>query len=131
MSAKMMNRLFPFGVALIALLMGLGAVWPGGLFLTKYEGDTLHLMQILARMEAGQTPHIDFSTPIGAMAFWPMVALISWAGLGFGAAFIWSQVLVAAVVGLTMIYAGLPAQTRAASFGPSRRFDPDPVAGAW
>ena len=83
---------------LLALLVALGgaAVLKGGLYIGKHEGDTLHLMQIVFRMADGQVPHLDFMTPIGALAFWPIALLVK-AGFGIGAAILWSQVLVAAV----------------------------------
>lgn len=82
---------------LIAVLVAMGgaAVFKGGLYIGKHEGDTLHLMQIVFRLTDGQTPHRDFMTPIGALAFWPIAMLVK-AGFGIGMAIIWSQVLVAA-----------------------------------
>jgi len=76
--------------------MGAAAILKGGLYIGKFEGDTLHLMQIVFRMADGQTPHLDFMTPIGALAFWPIAMLVK-AGLGIGMAVIWSQVIVAFV----------------------------------
>lgn len=83
---------------LIALgaVMGATAVLKGGLYIGKHEGDTLHLMQIVFRMAEGQAPHLDFMTPIGALAFWPIAVLVK-AGLGIGMAVIWSQVIMALV----------------------------------
>lgn len=83
-------------VFLIAILGSLGgaAVLKGGLYLGKHEGDTLHLMQVVFRMAEGQVPHLDFMTPLGLMAFWPIAKLVE-AGSGIGAAVIWTQVLAA------------------------------------
>ena len=86
---------------LVLLFMGGAAVLKGGLYIAKHEGDTLHLMEIVFRMAQGQTPHIDFMTPIGALAVWPIVVLVK-LGAGIGMAVIWSQVI-AAVVFLPMI----------------------------
>ena len=44
----------------------------GGLFIARHEGDMLHLLEILFRLERGETPHLDFMTPIGAFAFLPI-----------------------------------------------------------
>lgn len=87
-----------FAAFLIVLLVALGgvAVLKGGLYIGKHEGDTLHLMQIVFRMADGQTPHLDFMTPIGGLAFWPIAILVK-AGLGIGMAIIWSQVIAAAI----------------------------------
>ena len=76
---------------LIVVLGGFG-VMKGGFFLGKHEGDTLHFLQIVMRMEAGQVPHLDFMTPIGALAFAPFAWLM---GMGFeaGDAIMWSQVI--------------------------------------
>ncbi|MEL6957970.1 MAG: hypothetical protein AAGL89_03335 [Pseudomonadota bacterium] len=76
--------------------MGGAAVLMGGLYIGKHEGDTMHLMQIVFRMADGQTPHLDFMTPIGALAFWPIALLVK-AGMGIGMAVLWSQVVVAAM----------------------------------
>ncbi|MCF2906377.1 hypothetical protein L0666_15395 [Octadecabacter sp. CECT 8868] len=90
-------------VFLIVVLVLLGgvAVLKGGLYVGKHEGDTLHLIQIVLRMADGQIPHLDFMTPIGVLAFWPIAMLVK-AGLGIGMAVIWAQVL-AAVVFLPMV----------------------------
>ena len=85
-------------VFLIVILVAMGGVTAlkGGLYIGKHEGDTLHLMQIVFRMADGQVPHLDFMTPIGALAFWPIAMLVK-AGFGVGMAVIWSQILMAAV----------------------------------
>ena len=85
-------------VFLIIVLVAMGGVTilKGGLFIGKHEGDTLHLMQIVFRMADGQVPHLDFMTPIGVLAFWPIAMLVK-AGMGIGMAVIWSQVIVAAI----------------------------------
>jgi hypothetical protein len=83
---------------LIAVLVLIGGVeWlKGGLFIAKHEGDTLHLLDIVGRMAAGQSIHRDFMTPIGVLAFLPIVALSQW-GLGAGHALIGAQILVAVI----------------------------------
>ena len=58
-------------------------------------------MQIVFRMADGQIPHLDFMTPIGALAFWPIAMLVK-SGLGIGMAVIWSQVI-AALIFLPML----------------------------
>ncbi len=68
----------------------------GGLYIKQHEGDTLHLLQILLRMTDGQIPHLDFVTPIGILAFSPIV-IFTKLGMGVGTAFLWGQVLVATV----------------------------------
>lgn len=78
------------------VVMGVPAVLKGGLYISKHEGDTLHLMEIVFRMADGQVPHLDFMTPIGALAFWPIALLVK-AGLGVGMAVVWSQVIMALV----------------------------------
>ncbi len=93
MNTKQTSVLAAFFI-LILVVMGGAAILKDGLFIGKHEGDTLHLMQIVFRMAGGQIPHLDFMTPIGALAFWPIAMLVK-AGLGIGMAVIWSQVLVA------------------------------------
>lgn len=89
--------------AAILVAMALAGVANGGFYIAKHEGDTLHLLQIVLRMSEGEWPHIDFVTPIGAMAFLPIVALIK-AGLGAGLAILWSQALVALVLLLPTVW---------------------------
>ena len=83
-------------LAVIVLGLGGAAVLKGALYIGKHEGDAMHMVQIVFRMAEGQVPHLDFMTPIGALAFWP-VALLVKAGMGVGMAFLWSQVIVAAL----------------------------------
>lgn len=85
-------------VFLVVVLVAMGgvSVLMGGLYIGKHEGDTLHLMQIVFRMADGQTPHLDFMTPIGALAFWPIAMLVK-AGFGIGMAVIWAQIIMALV----------------------------------
>jgi len=69
---------------LIAVMAGLSLL-KGGLFADRYEGDMLHLTEIILRVADGQWPHLDFMTPIGMLAFWPIAVFVK-AGVGFGTA---------------------------------------------
>lgn len=91
-------------LATIAILGGLGLA-KGGLYMNLHEGDVMHLLEIVMRLAEGQRPHIDFSTPIGVLATWP-IALFVQAGLGLGMAVLAAQIVVALVL--------LPAVLRAA-----------------
>ncbi|SMR71242.1 hypothetical protein SAMN04488030_0869 [Aliiroseovarius halocynthiae] len=82
--------------ALLLVYAGL-ALLKGGLYIGKHEGDTLHLVQILFRMQDGDWPHLDFVTPIGILAFAPIVMFLK-AGLGAGQAMLAGQILVASVL---------------------------------
>ena len=96
-----MSRDNPWG--LLAVLMGLFCVIAlpaplrGTAFVNQHEGDILHLLDMLFRMEQGQVPHLDFMTPIGALSLWP-IALFLDDATGPGAAFLWAQALVAAAL---------------------------------
>ncbi len=103
MSGPKPGFLFLFLVLLILVLGGV-AVAKGGFFIAKHEGDTLHLMQIVFRMADGELPHLDFMTPIGIFAFWPIVAFLN-LGFGIGAAILWSQILVALALLLPAFWA--------------------------
>ncbi|WP_417248224.1 hypothetical protein [Celeribacter sp.] len=85
-----------FLAALIVVFGGVGLA-KGGLYVNVHEGDTAHMVSIVARMLAGQVPHLDFSTPIGIVAFLPVVWTAK-AGFGIGQAFIAAQVVVAALL---------------------------------
>ncbi len=99
-----MSRPIPLVLAILliastALLGGL-SILKSGIYINKFEGDAFHLMDILTRMELGQKPHIDFQTPIGSLAFWPIAPF--W-GFGAGRAFAAGQLLVAVLL-LPAIY---------------------------
>jgi len=93
-----MNRANPIFVAgaliLTLLVMGAMTLAKGGLLLAKHEGDVLHFINLIFRMAEGERPHIDFSTPIGVLAYAP-AALFVWLGKGVGNAMIYGQFLVA------------------------------------
>ena len=81
--------LFGFFVALIVAICG-ASLAKGGLYLGKHEGDMLHLADIVLRMAAGAVPHQDFMTPIGILAFWPLVEFVQW-GFGIGMSVLLAQ----------------------------------------
>ena len=90
------------GMAVFAAVLALAPVLAGGLYITQHEGDTLHLADLVLRMaEAGQVPHLDFMTPIGIGALWP-IAVFAKAGLGLGHAFMAAQALVAGLLALPL-----------------------------
>lgn len=93
MNTKNSTALTVFLIVILVALSGV-SILKGGLYVGKHEGDTMHLMQIVFRMAEGQVPHLDFMTPIGALAFWPIAMLVQ-AGFGIGIAVIWSQVIMA------------------------------------
>src|SRR6056297_13682 len=66
----------------------------GGLFIARHEGDMLHLLEILFRLERGETPHLDFMTPIGACAFLPIQGFMK-KGIGVAQAIHAAQATVA------------------------------------
>lgn len=106
-------RLAVFLLAVVAAMGGL-ALAKGGLWITKHEGDTLHLADMVLRMARGQVPHLDYATPIGILAVAPVAGLVA-LGAGLGHALILSQIAVALLL--------VPAILRA---GPSRMQGPWP-----
>lgn len=110
-----MSRPNPFvltGVFLLIICALAGLPYlKGGLFLDSHEADIFHLLDISFRMLEGQMPHLDFVTPLGILAFLPIVAFLD-AGLPFGAAFMASQLLVALLVLPIFVYAGCTRLTR-------------------
>ncbi|MGI9389926.1 MAG: hypothetical protein ACR2O1_07720 [Boseongicola sp.] len=106
------NPIILFGIILIS--GGIMAALPiskGAFLISAHEGDTYHLMDILFRMEMGLKPHQDFMTPLGLLSLWPILVFLK-AGYGIGAAIIWSQVLVAAVMVIPVWYAAWSRLTR-------------------
>lgn len=93
---------------LLIFIGGFGglSVMQSGLYLDTHEGDTYHLLDILFRMERGLQPHVDFVTPLGLLSFLPIVLLMQ-AGLGVGAAIVWSQVAVALILWPIASYAAI------------------------
>jgi hypothetical protein len=83
-------------MGLIGLLGGV-ALAKGGLYVDRYEGDVAHMLDILLRIDAGQIPHKDISTPLGIAAFYP-ITLFGKLGLGLGQSFIAAQILIAVLL---------------------------------
>ena len=103
-----MGKAEPFLLTVVfgAFALAYGALpWlAGGLYLDTHEGDSYHLLDILTRMERGDVPHLDFVTPLGALAFWPIHWLIQ-AGHSAGAALILAQLSVAGCLLPVVAYA--------------------------
>ncbi|MCP5075111.1 MAG: hypothetical protein GY947_17695 [Rhodobacteraceae bacterium] len=74
-------------------LFALGRLNDGHVLIMSFDGDALHMTQTALRMAAGETPHLDFQTPLGAMAFLPITTFL---GLGYdiGHAFAYAPVLI-------------------------------------
>ncbi len=103
-----------FLLAVIVVLGGV-ALAKGGLYIAKHEGDTLHLLQIVFRMASGEWPHLDFMTPIGLLAFAPMVLFLN-LGVGVGKAILLSQVLLAFILLPAVFWAGMTRLPRNAAY---------------
>lgn len=105
-----MRQLFWFWYALF--LIGLLAVLAmmransGSVLIMSFDGDAIHMAQIVLRMQAGQLPHLDFLTPLGAMAFLPIVWLTD-AGFGVGGAFAYAPVMIALIMLPALYWVGL------------------------
>ncbi|MFT6223845.1 MAG: hypothetical protein ACJA1F_001691 [Paracoccaceae bacterium] len=84
-------------LSVFLLTLSIATLWPGAFFIGKHEGDALHLLEIIFRMEAAERPHLDFMTPIGVMAFAPIVAFLE-AGLPAGQAIFAAQITVGCVL---------------------------------
>lgn len=98
-------------IVIFAIISGM-LLAKGGLYLNRHEGDALHLIDIVRRMGLGQWPHLDFVTPLGIAAFWPMAAFVK-AGIGVGTAILLAQVSMAALLLLPVFYVArtrMPAQ---------------------
>ena len=75
---------FAAGVLAILVVLAAPSVLKGALYVGKHEADMLHILQITFRMQSGQWPHIDFMTPIGVLAFLPIVGFIVQDGSAIG-----------------------------------------------
>ncbi|MCA8868837.1 MAG: hypothetical protein KDA67_09325 [Rhodobacteraceae bacterium] len=83
-----------------ALLLGKGV-----LLIDQHQGDVLHVLEIVMRMQQGQWPHLDFSTPLGVLSFAPVAGLLA-AGFGAGTAIMGSFVLFALILLPAVWWAG-------------------------
>lgn len=105
-----MSRPNPFVLIAVLLLFitvfGGAPLLKGGLFLDANEGDSFHLLDILLQIDMGLRPHLDFSTPLGFLAFLPISTFID-AGYPAGTAILLAQLGVAIVLFPFVIYVGL------------------------
>ena len=79
------------------LLIGAVTVLPGVLRVTGHEFDLVHTLDIAYRLAEGDRPHLDIMTPLGVLAFAPIVTFLK-QGFGPGMSYLWAQVLVTAVL---------------------------------
>jgi hypothetical protein len=77
-------------------------VTDGAVLVMSFDGDAVHMAQIVLQMAAGQVPHLDFQTPLGAMAFLPIVRLMK-LGFGIGSAFAYAPIYIG-MVALPAVY---------------------------
>lgn len=93
-------------LALVFAVLAAGLLMPGVLQVAAMEHDVLHLMDAVARREAGQLAHLDFITPLGdlsieAIAIWRRVF-----DLPFGMSMLMANVTVMAATLPLAIWAG-------------------------
>lgn len=112
----------PNSIVLTGILLGFIAVLAGlpylkgGLYLDSHEADVYHLMDILFRMVDGQLPHLDFTTPLGILAFFPISEFLK-AGLPMGKAFMAGQLSVAVLLLPVVVYAASTRLTKHQAIG--------------
>ncbi|RPE67081.1 hypothetical protein EDD53_1485 [Pacificibacter maritimus] len=106
-----------YGLVLIAVIGVLGgiSIAKGGLYVDRYEGDLVHMLDIVMRLTQGQIPHIDLSTPLGLAAFYPIV-LFTKLGVGAGLSFIYAQILIAVLMLPIVMRTGLSRLTGLAAW---------------
>lgn len=105
MSSTASIRYLAFLFGLVAVLGGLAMI-KGAFLVQQHEGDALHLAQIMLLLTDGWRMHMDFSTPIGDLAFWPISVWMA-AGLPLGKAFFLGQILVAVLLMPAIFWIGL------------------------
>lgn len=74
-------------------MLTLARVNDGSVLILSFDGDAIHMAQIVNRILGGDIPHQDFHTPLGVMAFLPIVFLMKF-GMGLGSAFGYAPVLI-------------------------------------
>lgn len=90
-------------MALAVVVFGGVPLLKGAFYLGKHEGDSMHLADLVLRMAEGQLPHLDFMTPIGFLAIYP-IALFVKSGMGLGHAIFYAQILAALLLFLPALY---------------------------
>ncbi|MCP5086824.1 MAG: hypothetical protein GY952_08495 [Rhodobacteraceae bacterium] len=97
----------------VFFLLALGRLNAGHVLIMSFDGDALHMAQIVFRMADGEIPHLDFQTPLGAMAFLPITFFL---GLGhdLGSAFAFAPVLIGSICLPVLYWIG---KTRFGNFG--------------
>lgn len=103
-------------LAVLILVLGGLELAKGGLYLDRHEGDAAHMIEILLRMGLGQVPHLDFSTPIGILAFLPIRFFMN-LGFGVGQAFLAGQVMLAVLALPLVMRVALSRLTGLAAWG--------------
>ena len=110
-----MSRPNPIVLTIVLVLFGalLGGLQllPGALYIDTHEGDAHHMLDVVHRLLDGQRQHTDFVTPLGVMVFLPIVLLMK-SGLPVGAAFVYTQILFAALMLPIIIYASVSRLSR-------------------
>lgn len=105
-----MRQIFGFWYALFLLcglsLLALARSNDGAVLILSFDGDAIHMAQIVLRMADGQIPHQDFVTPLGIMAFLPIVWLVQ-LGAGIGMAFAYAPVLIGVFLAPMVYWVGL------------------------
>ena len=105
-------------IGILALFVGVQS-WltynTGTYYLSEHEGDTMHLLDILFRMHDGALPHLDFETPLGILAFLPMVYLMD-IGYSVGQSILFSQFIVILLLTPVVLYAAWSRLSAPASY---------------
>lgn len=114
-----MSRPNPYLLSSVLLafvcLYGGFSVMQGGLYLDTHEADTYHLLDILFRMKSGLQPHVDFVTPIGVLAFLPVVLFMK-SAFGVGISILLAQVTVALALWPFVAYAAASRLSRGMAY---------------
>lgn len=102
-TAKMSRAKYALFLSVCVAVLGGMSLVKGGLFVDAFEADAIHMLDIILRMTSGQTPHIDFSTPLGILSFLPISELTK---LGFGVAtsFILAQIGIAVLLSPILVW---------------------------
>lgn len=115
-----MHRPNPFLLGFVLLLfiglLGGLTLLKGGLYPDTHEGDTYHAIDVLMRWMQGEVPHVDFVTPLGVLAFWPIAEVMK-AGHSIGLAFIYTQIGLALLLFPVTVYTAISRFPRGIALG--------------
>lgn len=90
---KRRQGLLALALAVFGVLQAWLLLAPGALLMSQMEADVYHILDAVFRIRDGEVQHVDFSTPLGVLAFNALAIPVKM-GLTPGAAMAWTNIVV-------------------------------------